>query len=97
MISELFNRQEVFKDSEILRKWLEICIGHYDDYILPDGEIKSIARSIDYDTLDQSEFQSIVDRLWEFVRSEECRRFLYPHLSNEQSYETIESLLAEFE
>lgn len=100
MLQSLYDGQEVFRGDdgcEALRYWLELCVGYYQDFVLPSGEIKSVVKSIDYDHLDQEAFEQLVNKIWNFVRSEECRNFLWPHMSDGVSEQMVESLLREFE
>jgi hypothetical protein len=93
LIHPLFEAQEQFADEGQLRKWLEVGAGHCDFVPGPEGRMVALPRSIDYASLDDVEFGEVHEACKRFMRTEHCRRFLWPHLTQEQTAETIETIL----
>ena len=59
-----FDMQDQFDDIEVWRKYLEMCAGHFDQVISPkSGQEMFIARSIDWDELDEVEFKKLFGRV----------------------------------
>ena len=93
LIQPLYDAQEQFADVDQLRKWLEVGAGHCDFVPGPKGQMVALPRSIDYASLDDIAFGEVHEACKEFMRSEHCRRFLWPTLTPEQTSETIETIL----
>ncbi len=97
MLNTIFEAQDAFKDTEAFRKWAEMCSGYADFVPAPSGVMCAISKSIAYDKLDQKEFQEIHENVFQFLRSDYARKYLWTHLPDTQSAEMVESLLREFE
>jgi hypothetical protein len=97
MLKSVYDAQERFSSEYGFRKWCEMGAGHCDWVPGPDGHMQPIPKSIGYDSLDQAEFEPIHRDVFAFLRSEYARHVLWPHLRPDQTYEMIETLLAEFE
>ena len=96
MINALFEAQEQFTESDQLRKWLEVGAGFAEFVPGPKGKMVALPKSIAYEKLDQIEFEQIAEAVMSFARSDHARRFLWGHLSDQQSWDMIESVLGEF-
>ena len=94
LIHPLFEAQEQFPDEDRMRKWIEVGAGHCDYYPGARGRMVAIPRSIDYASLDDVAFGEVHEACKAFMRTEHCRRFLWPHLKPEQTAETIDTILA---
>lgn len=97
MIAAIYDAQEQFADSEQLRMWLQVGAGHCDFVPGPTGRMVAIPKSINWRTLDDAEFQAHHEAVKDFMRSAHARRFLWPHLADEQSEEMVETILEGFE
>lgn len=97
MLNALFEAQEQFDDPDQLRKWLEVGAGYVEFVPGPKGRMVAMPKSIAYDKLDQAEFEPIHQAVFSFARSQHARRFLWSHLSDEEGWQMIESILGEFE
>jgi hypothetical protein len=53
----------------------------------------ALPRSIDYASLDDVEFGEVHEACKDFMCSEHCRRFLWPHLPSDMTSKTIETIL----
>jgi hypothetical protein len=93
LIHPLFEAQEQFADETQLRKWLEVGAGHCDFVPGPKGQMVALPRSIDYASLDDVEFGEVHEACKDFMCSEHCRRFLWPHLPSDMTSKTIETIL----
>lgn len=96
MLNALFEHQEQFADPRQFRKWLEVGAGYCDFVPGPNGRMVALEKSIDYDTLDQLEFQPIHEAVVAFARSAHATKFLWPHLSDQQAWDMMGSILDEF-
>lgn len=93
----LFESQEQFQKLDGIRKWLYVGAGYADFLPGPTGKTVAIPKSIAYDEIDDADFSDLHAKVIDFMRSEHCRRFLWPHLEETQTYDAIEQLLAGFE
>lgn len=97
MLAVIFDAQERFDDSEQMRMWLQIGAGHCEYVPGMDGEICAIPRSIAWSKMDDAEFEAHHRAVKDFLRTEHARAFLWPHLSEAQSHEMVETILREFD
>nr|WP_255532596.1 DUF1367 family protein [Polynucleobacter sp. UK-Kesae-W10] len=88
--------QEQFADIEALRAWLTVGAGECEFVPGPKGRMVAMPRSIKWAKLDQVEFESLSSKVDAFLWSAHATRFLWPHLSDQQAHEMIESLDREF-
>lgn len=96
MVGRLFESQEQFDDPDDLRQWLTVGAGHVRFVPGPTGRMVALPVSIKWARMDQAEFEAVANAVWAFAYSEHARRFLWGHLSDEQSYEMLETVLGEF-
>lgn len=97
MLAAIYDAQEQFETSEKLRMWLEVGAGHCDFVPGPKGRMVAIPKSISYNAIDDAEFDDHHRKVKDFLRGEHARGYLWPHLRPEQTYDMVETLLAEFE
>lgn len=97
VVKALFDGQEQFADLNDLRKWLYVGAGYCDFLPGPKGRMVAIPKSIAFDKIDDSDFYELHRKVIDFARSEHAQRFLWPHLSSEQTLEIVETLLGAFE
>jgi hypothetical protein len=97
MLHALFDAQEQFIDEDQFRKWGEGGAGYADLCPGPQGKPIAVVKSISYEKLDQKEFEPVHDAVFKFYRTEYARRFLWPHLTDSQTSEMVDSILMEFE
>lgn len=97
MLAVIFDAQERFEDSEQMRMWLQIGAGHCEYVPGHDGEICAIPKSIAWSKLDDAEFEAHHQAVKDFLRTAHARSFLWPHLSEENSMDMVDTILAEFD
>lgn len=97
MLAELFAAQEQFADEYQFRKWSEVGAGHVDWVPGPTGKMVALPRSIDYESLDDVEFSEMHEAVKAFFRSTHATRFLWPHLADSETAESIHMILEQFE
>ena len=97
MLQALFDAQEQFADPYQFRKWAEVGAGHCDFVPGPTGRMVALAKSVDYESLDDVEFSEMHEAVKAFFRSEHAQIFLWPHLSEPQRMEMVASILEQFE
>lgn len=95
MLDVVYQAQEQFADPDQFRKWAEVGAGHCDFVPGPNGRMVALPRSINFETLDQAEFEPIHEAVFTFLRSEHACRFLWPHLTD--GADMVGTILAEFE
>jgi len=96
MLQALFEAQEQFADSYQFRKWAEVGAGHCDFVPGPTGRMVALAKSIDYESLDDVEFAEMHEAVKAFFRGQHATRFLYPHLDDVAGGEMVNTVLANF-
>lgn len=77
--------------------WLEVGAGHCSFVPGPTGKMVALPKSIAWDKLDQEEFERVAEGIWAFFHTAHARRFLWPHLSDQQGCDMVEAILGEFE
>ncbi|MCR4297480.1 MAG: DUF1367 family protein [Gallionella sp.] len=97
MLDALFEAQEQFADDYQFRKWAEVGAGHCDFVPGPTGRMVALARSIDYESLDDAEFSDMHDAVKAFFKSTHASHFLWPHLPDAEGAEMVRVILVEFE
>lgn len=97
MLHNLFDQQEQFDDVDSLRAWLTVGAGYAEFVPGPKGRMVALPKSIAWDRMDDTEFHELVSAVWAFLCTEHPQRFLWPHLSPEQTSETVEQLLLGFD
>ena len=97
MLAALFEAQEQFADDYQFRKWSEVGAGHCDFVPGPTGRMVALAKSVDYESLDDVEFSEMHEAVKAFFRSPHAWHFLWPHLSEAEGSEMVETILREFE
>lgn len=97
MVHAAFDAQERFDDVEQFRAWLQTGAGFAEFLPHPTQGMIAVPKSIAFARLDQAEFQDVADKVWSFYRSQHARALLYPHLSDDASWEMVESILESFD
>lgn len=97
MLATIYDAQEQFADVDQLRMWLQVGAGHCEFVPGPTGRMVAIPKSISWSKMDDAEFTEHHRKVVDFLRSEHAQRFLWPHLTPEQTWQTIETILEEFE
>lgn len=96
MLAALYESQEQFQDEDQFRKWGEAGAGFADLVPGPKGKPIAVVKSIAYHKLDQDEFSKVHEAVFAFYRSEHARRYLWPHLSDEQTWKMVEAVMEVF-
>lgn len=93
LLGMIYDSQEQFDDPDDLRQWLTVGAGHVRFVPGPSGRMVALPVSIKWDRMDQVEFERVANDVFSFAYSEHARRFLWPHLSNEVSYQMMETIM----
>jgi hypothetical protein len=96
-LAGLFHRQEVFGDQGRLLDWLKVGAGHVD--LLPgrDGIPVAIPKSISWEALEEQEFIEFTRAMNDFLWTPYAQAALWPGLSAEKRYESIDHWHRSFE
>lgn len=97
MFAALHAMQEQFEDVDRLRQWLTVGAGYCDFVPGPTGRMVALPRSIAWHRMDEAEFAELHAKLAGFLWTEHARRFLWPHLADEASYQMVAALMDEFQ
>jgi hypothetical protein len=97
VLTAVFDQQEQFEDPKAFRKWVEVGAGHCDFLPGPKGRMVAVPKSIGWEKLDDNDFSEHHEKAIEFLRSPDCTRFLWGHLSDAEQSNMIESILEECE
>lgn len=92
----LYDMQEQFEDIDALRAWLTVGAGEATFLPGPRGKMVAMPKSIKWAKLDQFEFEHLSNKIDNFLWTAHAQRFLWPHLTPEQTHAMIESLDVEF-
>ena len=95
-LTALHGMQEQFEDVERLRQWLTVGAGYCEFVPGPTGRMVALPQSIAWHRLDEADFAELHGKVDQFLWTDHARRFLWPHLSDQQSYEMVETLMQEF-
>lgn len=95
-LGRLFDMQEQFESSDALRAWLTVGAGECQFVPGPTGRMVALPKSISWERMDEAEFSELVGRIDSFLWTDHAQRFLWPHLTRDQSEQMIESLSIEF-
>jgi hypothetical protein len=98
MLRGVFDHQDRFADFEQFREYVEMGAGHVEYVMTPYG-LQAKKSSVSFAQLDEGRLLLLFRRIIEFVYSEHCRAFLWPHLpiDDPRSYGMAEALVGEFE
>jgi hypothetical protein len=97
MLHALFESQEQYDNDQHFRKIGEMGAGYADMVPGPGGVLVAVPRSINYEALDQVDFEPIHKAVFEWYRSEVGLKVMWPHLSWQQAYDLVDRVLREFE
>ncbi|WP_017760669.1 DUF1367 family protein [Pseudacidovorax intermedius] len=93
----LFEAQERFEVFDQFIYWIKVGAGWVTWAAGPKGGVVPIPRSISYAAADQGEFAEFHDQVMQFLRGPHAARYLWPHLTDGQADEMMESILGRFE
>lgn len=93
VINELCEAQEQFDDTEPLRKWLYVGAGYAEFLPGPKGKMVAIPKSISYDQIDDADFSELHGKVVDFMRTQYCQGFLWPHLEESKRSSIIELIV----
>lgn len=96
-LRELFQRTEAFKDETELRQWLTMKANHVAWVPGPDSTPNAIAKSMDFETLEETEFRMLHEAVDGVLWSTEGLAKLWPHLDLEKQYESMQDFMRHYE
>ncbi len=96
-LGALMDMQEQFDSEDKLRAWLTVGAGYADFVPGPTGRMVALPQSIAFDKLDEADFADLHAKVDAFLWTDHARRFLWPHLSAQQTYDFIDQLLTSFD
>lgn len=59
-------------------------------------DVIAVPKSIAYDKIDDADFRVLHDKVVNFMRGSRARRYLWPHLTDAQTHDTVEAILESF-
>jgi hypothetical protein len=92
----VFESQERFENFDAFRVWLKVGSGFVDWFPGPKGGVIPVPRSISYAKLEQGEMEKVHNDMIQFLRQPHALKTLWPHLSEHDREEMIETILAGF-
>lgn len=95
-VAALLDQQEQFEDVDRLRQWLTVGAGFCDFVPGPKGRMVALPKSIAWHLLDEAEFSDLHAKVDAFLWSPHARAFLWPHLTDEQSYALMDAFMEQF-
>lgn len=97
VLGAVFDNQEQFESEKGFRKWVEAGAGYADFLPGPKGRMIAVPKSIAWDKLDDADFQEHHEKAMDWLRSSDCTRFLWGHLSEPEQANMISAILDECE
>ncbi len=94
-VNSLFDAQEQFQDADRLRQWLTVGAGYCDFVPGPGGRMVALPKSINWAAMDQVEFGELHAAVLAFMWTQQARRFLWPQLSEQQSWDCVAATMGE--
>lgn len=92
----LLERTEAFTELDKLRAWLTMGAGYADFVPGLDGKPNAIPRSLDFDSMDETEFTELHRATDEFLWGQHAQAILWPALTPKQRWECMESFMEGF-
>lgn len=96
-IKNLLERTEAFSKEKDLRQWLTMAAGYVDWQPGPDSTPNAIPKSISFNDLDEAEFAELHRAVDGVLWSTEGLAKLWPHLSLEKQYESMQDFMRAYE
>jgi hypothetical protein len=96
-VNALLDIQEQFDDADKLRQWLTVGAGYCDFVPGPTGRMVALPQSIAFHKLEEPAFAELHSQVDGFLWTHHARRFLWPHLTDEQSYAVVEQFMERFQ
>lgn len=59
-------------------------------------DLIAVPKSIAFDRIDDADFRVLHDKVVNFMRGSRARRYLWPHLSDDKTHDTVEAILESF-
>jgi hypothetical protein len=61
--------------------------------LLRELDVIAVPRSIRFDQIDDADFRVLHDKVVDFMRGSRARRYLWPHLTDDKTHDTVEAIL----
>lgn len=95
-LNALLDMQEQFDTEDKLRAWLTVGAGYADFVPGPNGRMVALPQSIAFDKLDEADFADLHAKVDAFLWTDHARRFLWGHMTDEESYRMVQTLVEGF-
>jgi hypothetical protein len=82
---------------DIIERLPKMVQGTLRRLLLRDVELIAVPKSISYSTIDDADFRVLHDKVVDFMRGTRARKYLWPHLTDAQTHDTVEAILESFE
>lgn len=82
LMNVLFDHNNTFSEPYAMRKWLEIEAGHYLQGVDGDGVIYKIPKSIDYASLEESDFAELHNKIQKLLLTDHVANVLFHESKN---------------
>lgn len=93
----LLDRTETFTELDKLRAWVILGAGICDFVPGLDGKPNAIPKSMDFDSMDESEFSELHRSVDAFLWSLRAQEILWPALNADQRWACMESFMESFQ
>ena len=95
-LGALLDLQEQFEDTDTLRQWLTVGAGYCRFVPGPTGRMVALPLSIAWHRMEEVEFAELHRKVDDFLWTPHARAFLWPHMTDQQSYNLIDLWQLEF-
>jgi hypothetical protein len=96
-LNSLLSRTEAFDDLNKLRYWLVMGAGYADFVPGISGQLHAIPKSMDFDSMDEADFQELHRAVDNFLWTAQAQATLWPQSDELGRYKCVESFLEEFQ
>lgn len=94
LLHAIFDQQDQYIDFDRFREWVQIGAGFCDIVPGPKGKPVAHARSINWESLEEADFEQHHRDVVAFLRSTHCTRYLWPQMTDLQADTLMNNLLA---
>ena len=79
--------------ADIIERLPKMVQGILRRVLVRELDMIAVPKSIAYDRIDDSDFRVLHDKVVDFMRGSRARRYLWPHLNDGQTHDTVEAIL----
>lgn len=83
--------------ADVIERLPQAVRGILRKLLVHDLDVIAVPKSIAYDKLDEADFRVLHDKVVDVLRGSRARRYLWSHLTDAQTHDTVETILESFQ